>query len=72
MMLKEILQKLVDAEPPVLLQDDRGAWEASDLLNALPQNALRVRAHLQTGLYIAEIDDGGYLGRVLYRIKRKE
>jgi hypothetical protein len=27
--------------------------------------------HLQPGLYIAEINDGGYLGQVLYTLKRK-
>ena len=32
---------------------------------------LNRKAHMQPGMYIAEVDDGGYLGRVMYRIKPK-
>jgi len=30
---------------------------------------LKRTAHIQSGLYIAEINDKGYLGQVLYKIK---
>jgi hypothetical protein len=30
---------------------------------------LKRQAYLQPGLYIALINDGGYLGEVLYRVK---
>jgi len=29
------------------------------------------RAYFQPGMYIALINDGGYLGEVLYRVKSK-
>ena len=71
MNLKEILQKIVSENLPILLCDSDKEWEASVLLEELTEPRLKVNAHLQSGLYIAEIDHGGYLGRVLYRIKQK-
>jgi hypothetical protein len=71
MSLKEILQKMVEDGEPVLLLDSDKNWEASDLLNQLSQRTLGTRAHLQPGMYIAEINETGYLGRVMYRVKRK-
>lgn len=71
MSLKEILQKIVDDGEPVLLLDSDNNWEASDLLNQLSQRTLDTRAHLQAGMYIAEINETGYLGRVMFRVKRK-
>jgi hypothetical protein len=32
---------------------------------------LKRQAHIQPGLYIAEINDSGFLGQVLFKIKRK-
>ena len=46
-------------------------WTADALLNNLSEPMLKRQAHLQPGLYIAEINDGGYLGQVLYTLKRK-
>ena len=69
--LREILEKLVQDEVPVLLSDGSGEWEPRDLLDKLSEPMLRKRAHLQAGLYIAEISSGGYLGEVLYKIKKK-
>jgi len=71
MSLKEILQKIVDDGEPILLLDSDNNWEASDLLNQLSQRTLDTRAHLQPGMYIAEINETGYLGRVMFRVKRK-
>jgi len=69
MVLKEILQKLAEEEGNVLLSDRKGDWNASDLLAALSEPMLKRKAHLQPGLYIALINEGGYLGEVLYRVK---
>jgi len=69
MSLREILQKIADRRPPFLLCDASGDWEASDLLTRLSEPALMRSAHFQPGLYIAEIDQKGYLGRVLFKIK---
>ncbi|MCX6553543.1 MAG: hypothetical protein NTZ12_00790 [Candidatus Aminicenantes bacterium] len=44
------------------------AW----LLDSLSEPRLRTSAYLQPGLYIAEISENGYLGRVLYKIKGKQ
>lgn len=71
MLLKEILQKLVNDEEPVLLSDSRQDWEANSLLKSLSESMLKRPAHIVAGLYIAEINETGYLGQVLFRIKLK-
>lgn len=71
MQLKDILKKFVEDDELVLLSDNGQDWTAGDLLNSLSEPVLKIEAHLQSGLYIAEINDRGYLGRVLYKIKRK-
>lgn len=71
MSLKEILTKLAEENCPMLLCDSQSEWEAEALLGSLSEPRLRTSAYLQPGLYIAEINEGGYLGRVLYKIKGK-
>jgi hypothetical protein len=72
MSLKEILQKLVEKEEPILLSDnEKRDWEASALLSRLSERMLKTPAHLQPGMYIAEISDAGYLGRVMFKVKPK-
>jgi len=71
MSLKEILEKIVKDSVPVLLSANNKDWEASALLADLSEPMLRRQAYLQPGLYIAEINDSGYLGQVLYRVKQK-
>ncbi len=72
MKLKEILQKMVNDKAPVLLSDKKQDWEAVALLKSLTEPMLKRQVYLQPGMYIAEINDVGYLGRVLYKVKRKE
>jgi hypothetical protein len=72
MSLKEILLKLTEGKTPILLCDSQSEWEAESLLDSLSEPQLRTSAYLQPGLYIAEINEGGYLGRVLYKIKGKQ
>ncbi len=72
MVLREILQKIVDDENPILLCDRNQDWEAEALLEKLSEPMLKRQAHMQPGLYIALISDGGYLGEVLYRVKARE
>jgi hypothetical protein len=71
MSLKEILTKLTEEKLPVLLCDSQREWEAESLLGSLSEPRLRASAYLQPGLYIAEISESGYLGRLLYKIKEK-
>ncbi|MDO9548722.1 MAG: hypothetical protein Q7J65_07170 [Candidatus Marinimicrobia bacterium] len=71
MSLQEILKKIVENNYPILLADSDKEWEADALLTTLSAPALKLSAHMQSGLYIAEVNEGGFLGRVLYRIKRK-
>ena len=71
MSLKEILEKMIEKEVPVLLSDSSKDWEAGALLEHLSEPMLKRAAYLQPGLYIAEINDSGYLGRVLYTVKKK-
>lgn len=71
MQLKDILKKFIEDDELVLLSDNGQDWTAGDLLSSLSEPVLKIEAHLQSGLYIAEINDRGYLGRVLYKIKRK-
>lgn len=71
MLLSEILEKIVKDGEQFFLCDGPQAWNAGDLLNSLSVARLRTRAYLQPGLYIAEISEAGYLGRVLFTIKAK-
>lgn len=71
MSLKEILQKIVESGEAILLSDSTKDWEANELLNGLSERTLKTRAYLQSGLYIAEISEAGYLGRVMYKVKQK-
>jgi uncharacterized membrane-anchored protein len=70
MSLKEILQKIVNDQKKIVLNDGTKEWEADALLTSLPELKLKVNAYFQAGLYIAEVDPKGYLGRVLYRVKK--
>ena len=69
MSLKDILTKLVESDTPILLNDGSQDWDAGQLLKTLSEPRLKVAAHMQPGMYIAEINDRGYLGRILYRVK---
>ena len=71
MSLKEILQQIVDNNEPILLCNNGNEWDAGSLLETLSEQNLKVNAYHQSGLYIAEIDPKGYLGRVLYKVKQK-
>jgi len=71
MSLKDILEEIVRNETPILLNDGTDDWEAQALLTKLSEKMLQKSAYLQPGLYIAEINSGGYLGQVLYKIKQK-
>jgi hypothetical protein len=71
MNLKEVLQKIIENRESILLSDSEKDWEAGDLLNGLSERALKTPAHFQKGLYIAEINAAGYLGRVMFRVKQK-
>ncbi len=71
MSLRDVLQGIVENETSILLSDGDNDWEASDLLIKLSEPMLKRQAHMQQGLYIAEINDGGYLGQVLYKVKQK-
>ena len=69
MSLRDILEKLVSDKTPVLLSARGKDFKAGDLLISLSKPMLMRRAHMQPGMYIALINDGGYLGEVLYRLK---
>jgi len=71
MRLLEILEQIVENGNSILLCDSDKEWEASELLENLSEMRLKRPAHMVPGLYIAEINDSGYMGQVLYRIKRK-
>jgi len=68
MVLREILQKLVNEGNSASLIDGDKTSQASLLLDTLSEQMLKRQAYLQPGMYIAEINDQGYLGRVLYRL----
>ena len=71
MRLREILEQMVENGTSILLSDSNRDWEVCELLENLSEMMLKQNAHHQPGLYIAEINDSGYLGQVLYRIKGK-
>ena len=72
MILKEILTQIVKNETPVILCNSKGNWTAEDILENLSESRLKTKSHYQPGLYIAEINESGYLGNVLYRIKKEK
>lgn len=71
MSLREILERIHKDDESILLSDSIKDWEAGALLENLSAPMLRTQAYLQPGLYIAEINESGYLGRVLYKVKQK-
>jgi len=71
MSLQEILLKIIEKNYPILLSDSENDWEPAKLLSTLSAPMLRRSAYMQSGLYIAEVNEGGYLGRVLYKVKKK-
>ncbi len=71
MILRDILQQIVDEGNTAEMSNGNGATEAVTLLKTLSEPMLNRQAHLQPGLYIAELDENGYLGRVLLRFTQK-
>lgn len=67
MILREILQKLEDEGNRANLSNGNGAIDPGTLLQKLSAQMLERQAYLQPGLYIAEINESGYLGQVLFR-----
>ena len=72
MSLRDILQKIIQNDSPILLSDGNKDWEAKSLLETLSEPMLKRNAYLQSGLYIAEINHDEYLGQVLYKVKQKD
>jgi len=71
MSLREILEKLVETKDQILLCDSTNEYNADSLLEKLSAPMLKRKAHMQPGLYIAEVNDAGYLGQVLFKIKQR-
>jgi hypothetical protein len=71
MSLKDILEKLIETEEPVLLCANGKEWEPAALLESLSEPMLKRKAHIQPGLYIAALTETGYLGQVMYKLKKK-
>ena len=71
MSLRDILQTIADDKMPISLCDHNKDWDAIELLETLSDPMLNRSAHMQPGLYIAAINDAGYLGEVLYRVKQR-
>lgn len=69
MILKEILNGIIEKQQSILLYDSSNSFSAEELLASLPDSKLNIRSFYQRGLYIARIDDKGFLGDVLYRVK---
>ena len=71
MNLREVLQKIDKNQEAVLLSDRETDWEAGVLLDRLSETMLNMKVFIQPGLYIAEINEAGFLGTVLFRLKNK-
>lgn len=65
--LREILENLVNSGNPKLFDINKKETNAVELLEKLPSVRLKRKAHLQPGMYIAEINDSGYLGSIIFR-----
>ncbi len=69
MILKEILKNIAAKQEKVLLCNKSDSFNAEELLANLPDSKLNIRSFYQQGLYIAKINENGFLGDVLYRVK---
>ena len=67
MTLRDILKKMAIENGTIKLSHDDEVFDLSGLLETLPEPVLNRQAYLQPGLYIAEINEGGYLGEVILR-----
>jgi hypothetical protein len=67
MTLRDILQNMAVENGAIKLCLDNEVFEVNGLLETLPDPVLNRQAYLQPGLYIAEINESGYLGDVLLR-----
>ena len=67
MTLRDILQKMAIEDHAIKLSHNDEIFDLNGLLETLPEPVLNRQAFLQPGLYIAEINEGGYLGEVLLR-----
>ena len=65
--LRETLQKMVTEDGSTKLTKGQDILEPAVLLATLSDPLLDRYVYMQPGLYIAEINEGGYLGRVLFR-----
>ena len=70
MSLREILSRMAADDDAIKLTDRNGCYRPRELLDNLSAARLDVRSHYQPGLYIARIDEAGYLGTVLYRVEK--
>lgn len=69
MKLREILKSLIEKKEKILLYNSHGSFNPEELLNTLPETKLNILSYYQKGLYIARLNEKGFLGDVLYRIK---
>ena len=67
MTLRNILQKMVVENDATKLSHDNEIFDLNGLLETLPEPVLNRQAYLQPGLYIAEVNENGYLGEVILR-----
>ncbi len=72
MTLKNVLTGLVKNHQRLLLSSTEGSFTPASLLNTLSETKLKTKAHYQPGLYIAEINESGYLGAVLFKVTSKK
>lgn len=70
MNLLEILKDIVQNDDEPTLVSNGQEEKASELLETLHPVKLKRQAHFQKGLYIAEINEDGYLGQVMYKVKQ--
>ncbi len=69
MTLKDVLTGLVAQKEELQLSSAEGSFTPADLMNSLSETKLKTEAYYQPGLYIAEINESGYLGAVLFKVK---
>lgn len=72
MTLKDVLTGLENTHQKLLLSSRDGSFTPAGLLGTLSETKLKTQAHYQPGLYIAEINEAGYLGAVLFEVKKEK
>ena len=66
--MEKLLKKLAEIQAPILLSDGHREWTPDQLMKHLKNSHLQMTVYMQSGMYIAQLNDQGFFSRILYRV----